>query len=302
MANKLYFFLIYMGMIMYSCTDNTSTKHTTTAEPKPDFATIQLPQTWKQVPDTGMVADSALVSHFHLQPDTAGSDPEWKIIGKIANPKWYGLLYTYHDIDASELRLATYSLSDSLLSDIALIQDKVVGILTMGTFSAIIDQKYAISINERVKSMASETDSTIISDEQTEKKFQVVDNGLIKLITNTSANNVTEAATHPEEEQEGAFYEEYHYESTGTSDVFIYTVMGQEKEKHYYFENKEGAQRNLDFIGATKNKPDNYEFKLDGKKVSAQFEEYTQDGELSIPQRIVFAYASGEKQIFTLTQ
>lgn len=290
-------------VLLASCSDKTATDTTNASiDHWAAIPPLTLPQHWTQVPTQGSPADSTLVMHFQLPPDTISDASEWKIVGKLSTEKWRGLVYTYTDVETSELHLATYTLADSLISDVILINSPVIGILTSGTFSASITRTFAIRTSERLQSAASESDSTIISDEQTKQAFQITANGVIQTSSRTSTNQIAQAATHPEEEEEDAYYREYRYASPGQAENFIFTIMGREREKHYYFENAEAEQRKLELLGVAQSNPDVYNFRLDGEKITARWQEYTKDGGLSIPQTIVFTFANGTKQTYTLTK
>ena len=309
MKNKPGYLLICILLLaLQACTENK----TQTDTPSVDTTTsasvrlwnripeLSLPQQWDSVPANGIPADSSLTAQLELKPDTIGPNPEWKIIGKLTTASWTGLVYSYLDTDVSELHLATYTPADSLLSDIVLMNDQIIGILTTGTFSANISPAFAIQTSERLRSAASETDSTIISDEQTDKTYQIEANGVIKNMTNTTTNHVAASATHPEETEEGAEYHEFRYESPAHTERFVFTILGKEQEKHYYFENSQAEQRHLAFTGVSESNPNLYVFKLDGSKVTALWQNYTREEGISIPKTIVFTLSNGKKQTFKL--
>ncbi len=302
MKNKLgYWLLGFLWVALQACADKPQPDKTApTADLWSDIPVVSLPQTWSKVPTAGTLPDSMLLSQLQLQPDTVGPEPEWKLIGKLGTDQWNGLLYTYTDVDMSELHLTTYTKTDSLISDEVLISDRIVGILTSGVFSATITPKFSIQTSQRLRSAASETDSTIILDEQTDKKFQIAATGVIKNTANTIVNNVTQAATHPEEEEEGSYYREFRYEAAGQPESLVYTIMGKDREKQYYFENQKGKQRNLLFTGVAEANPDIHEFTLDGQKVSARWMDQIQEAGIAVPQQIVFTYTDNTRQVFVL--
>jgi|GEM_PF-6074329 len=297
--NRSCFLVVLLLTVTQACTQKTQQENET-SDVWTAIPSVSLPKTWTQVPAGGHPADSVLVARLQLQPRDTGPEAAWTTIGKLTANTWRGLLYTYTDADASELHLTTYNKNDSLLSDQVLINDRIVGILTSGTFSASIDKQFVINLVQRLKTAASETDSTIIADKQTEKKLQIGSDGVIKIISNTSINHVAESATHPEEEQEGTYYREYRYQTNDQSMGFVFTIMGQELEKHYYFENKQGEQEALTLTSTAESDNNTFRVRRNNEYLSSRWLDYRKEGDISVPQRIEFTFPDGTKRLFVL--